>query len=128
MTANQPRSAQHVGVQVQGGCPRAQLILGLPLVLAEHGQTDDLDPDLVSVTADVTAVPVEHRELVVELFERGQERVPPVGLPRHVAHGHPLAGATDPQRDPGRLKRFGLAPRVLQLVMAAVESGRLLGP
>ena len=71
---------------------------------------------------------VQHAHLVPEVLHVGGREVPDVGVARHDAQGELLAAAAD---DEGRIRlldRLRLAAGLLELVVAPVEVGELLGP
>ena len=79
------------------------------------------------VAARVVAVPLEHAATLRRVvLGRDERHVPAVGVPGRDAQRHLLAAAADPERQ-ARLHRLGLALRVGQREVLAVEAGDVLG-
>src|SRR5262249_8469473 len=77
---------------------------------------------------DRGAVLMQDGDLALELIDRAAAEVPNIGMLRHYAQGQLLAAAADHEGRVGLLDRLRLAARLLELVVAPVEVGQMLGP
>jgi hypothetical protein len=76
--------------------PARAAALRLGVVGSEHGLEDELHADLLAEPPYVGAVAVEHGELVIELIQWQQERVPAVGERRDVTQRDLMICAASP--------------------------------